>query len=262
MSLALLAPPTCAAATAAALGAGPPLQPAAASGPLELLAPGNGTAASERPCLDGRIVPQLFLLGHQKCGTTSAAELMLTWGAQSASPNKCDAKEIHYFNYACEEDCTHGVSGLHPWGHRSKKWHTSLGFALSYATCDAYAHCRNGDSAAWDMTPDYSPLPGLASALSARLAHIGKQHFSFYVLLRDGLGRMSSAYYMYVHPLMPPLLFNRRHRLLTRPDVRPTGTKKDISATIPSRRLRSRPSINFPTTRRRSSTRRKMPKSL
>ena len=56
-------------------------------------------------CVNGKLVPQLFLLGAQKCGTTSLAnQLHSEWRVQGATnfPNKDyfhTWKEVHYFDH-------------------------------------------------------------------------------------------------------------------------------------------------------------------
>ena len=53
-------------------------------------------------CVLGRALPRLFLLGTQKCGTTSVAHDLMTLGFKSAG--KQNQKEIHHFDGMCGFD--------------------------------------------------------------------------------------------------------------------------------------------------------------
>lgn len=186
---------------------------------------------SKLQCLDGRVVPQFFLLGHQKCGTSSAASLLLHSGARSGAfrmhggseKQACAKKEIGYLEYSCKAtvDTDQGrqllstCDGVHKpyskWGKQVNRRSGDLKKKpKQYAKCSRWnkvcaptsksykksLSVEDWPGAPWDMAPDTVPVPGAATALHARIAHLGTSNFQFFIMVREGLSRFSSAFYM------------------------------------------------------------------
>ena len=192
---------------------------AAALGSDAALMPmGAGQASAYTPeCENNRVVPQFFLLGHQKAGTTTLAHLLFDLGARSAGDtlpggnSGCFAKEIHYMDWTCTKGGGNDLAGEYCKSGMFQRWgvgadhlkHHKKPVPTQYMQCSQWQReCGSGrgsgGGAPWDMTPDNAAIPGLATALHARLQSHGAWKFNFIILIREGLARMSSAYYMAV----------------------------------------------------------------
>ena len=170
-----------------------PLQPGHHARPREALRSQNGTGM----CIDGRVVPQLYLIGVQKCASTSTYSLLQDYGAHTASGKDCETKEVHTLSSSCpwyfakgdeRNACSH--TALSPWGTGGAKKQGT------YARCGEA--CGDGKGVLTDATPDSSRVIGLGRSLHHVFfrAGLAESQFAFVVLLRGGLERMASAFYM------------------------------------------------------------------
>lgn len=145
-------------------------------------------------CIEGKQVPQLYLLGVQKAGTTSMADDLITAGAHSAIKKK---KELHTFDRVCN---------FLPDNHRNA---AQLRGEVSAGECELsddtrlewlgnFEDCTESGAALTDMTPSYVRVPGLPKMLSKwyqpYLKNAGP-NLGFIVNLREPLQRMQSGFY-------------------------------------------------------------------
>lgn len=137
-------------------------------------------------CMEGRGLPQFYLLGAHRAGTTTMARDLMDLGIKSA---KRKIKELHHFDGHCgfkseslrgEEEhipVCHKISGV-------EKWNWARWFS---ETCDAQPPLA-------DMTPLNLRLPGLPGVLTD-LYGLHSTRISFGILVRDPLERFQSGWY-------------------------------------------------------------------
>lgn len=145
-------------------------------------------------CIDGKAVPQLYLLGCQKCGTSVVAKELTASGVQIAG--NADWKELHAVD---KTFCS--------WKPEVNRTHDDWSGSAKITECDgqnqalvkSWANefdndCSFQGQVLTDMTPVYIRLPGLPSALS----HIygGEAHrVVFAIILREPVGRLHAGHY-------------------------------------------------------------------
>lgn len=159
-------------------------------------------ARAQTICMDGHALPQLYLLGPQKAGTTTMASDLFSAGVSGPVRGKhCDdeknmgCKELHAFDTYCDYNSTQGW----PTNGSSCKFLSKVQkkeWAQKFESCDAdYA---NGALLA-DMTPVNLRLPGLAPVM-ADLYGENRSSLKFIILLRNPVERMQSGYYFNWRP--------------------------------------------------------------
>lgn len=136
----------------------------------------NGTL-----CYAGHLVPSRFLLGVQKCGTTSLfGDLARMPGMRIAKHLGSEpgfyAKEQHFFDKAA-------------------RFQLGMEFYASH-----YPPCpRRGHVQAVDSTPDYSRHPGVAARLYSAYGERYANNLRFVLIVRDPATRLRS-FYDHFHP--------------------------------------------------------------
>jgi len=159
---------------------------------ISLKASGAKSAAKENLCAEGRLLPELYLLGAPKCGTTSLAHDLQDSGMAAALwTDKDEAKEFHFF------DCAY-VPCSPRWLGTRELWLEKL------------PSCPDERSVLADYTPHNLRLvslpPGvnpstqaqgieLPSMLARWYGEPMRQRLVFVVLLGEPLQRSQSAYY-------------------------------------------------------------------
>lgn len=138
----------------------------------------------------GRAVPDVYVLGQQKAGTTTLAMDLFKSGLKSATGS---AKELHLFDKVC--------GFLHD-GPLSEE----LFFTGAAETCPKmteaaiqqflmhFSPCTHGGPSRADMTPLNLRLPGLPAALAELYKEAGAS-LKFIVALREPLARLQSGFY-------------------------------------------------------------------
>jgi len=151
-------------------------------------------------CIDGKRVPDLYVLGVQKCGTTTMYKDFHDAGAASAHGEDKNVKEFHFFDYIIKKNESI---------EQNRNWWLSL-----------MPPCSNSNSADaprsifGDFTPDYLRLvqrppdyiankdlvrmEGKDISMPWRLkSFYGDQSskLNFAILLREPLSQMQSAWY-------------------------------------------------------------------
>lgn len=135
------------------------------------------------------------MLGHQKCGTTTIAEDLLSAGVRSPFGI---LKELHTFDRFCNFTLI---------GVRIDQWKAGRDVPEKMGQChfgrDAQERWASGfstecsleeDGTLADMTPLYLRLPSLSQVFS-ELYGERRSRLGFIVALRDPLSRLQSAYY-------------------------------------------------------------------
>ena len=123
-------------------------------------------------CFNGHQLPSLFLVGAQKCGTTSlSAQLFREWGFRQGYQFKdglfSDSKEHHFFDIEA-------------------RWRRGLAYyATSFPPCG---------SATIDATPNYMFETDLAARLKEMYGEWRTGHSTFVFLLCDPVQRAQSAF--------------------------------------------------------------------
>lgn len=136
-------------------------------------------------CMHGRRMPRIYLLGHQKCGTSTVAKDLAASGVVAAFGKK----ELHTFDELC------GFSRMYD--------QPQLG------RCPEYRSLKAPDRSKWqlrylmgcqatntlaDMTPANIRLVGLPQLLQGLYGSHGRD-LGFVLMLRDPMSRMHSAFY-------------------------------------------------------------------
>ena len=165
-----------------------------------LLPPGE--ASHSGVCIGGRAVPSFYLIGHQKCATTSYARVLLDAGLEvggrgvwcpGGQPGHtwCN-KELHIFDgLFCGEHAASGVAlscvGV---SGDDEEAHSRFASQASTRACNE----ASGNVTLADFTPSYARLVGLPrlmtelhGSMSAALALV--------VMVREPLARMRSGYH-------------------------------------------------------------------
>ena len=133
--------------------------------------------------------PSLYLLGQQKCGTTSMAAALLAAGARSG---RYDHKELHTFDDVCGFSTEHRRSipeynGRVRSGHCSalnaEKWAKKAGFTL---------RCPYDGPTVADMTPLNMRLTSLAPRLAALYGSQARA-IGLVMMIREPWARLRSA---------------------------------------------------------------------
>ena len=135
----------------------------------------DSTGDQDPFCVDGRQIPQLFLLGAQKCGTTSFAKAASQYGVrQSLGVHDggafSNSKEPHFFDTPARFE-----RGLE-------------GYASSFPLCGK-------DVLTMDATPDYLFNNGSLGRLARMYGRARLERTTFAVLLCEPLQRTQSAFY-------------------------------------------------------------------
>lgn len=159
-------------------------------------------AGAENLCSEGRLLPELYILGASKSGTTSLAEDLVKSGVGAALfskrlPSNLSEKEFHFFD--CSVQCRLDAKGRVMWSGNKSSWLQQL------------PSCPMDREALGDFTPHNLrsvPLPPGAnsSSTSQGVVHVPETLVSFYgetlkrklafvVLLEEPLKRFHSAYY-------------------------------------------------------------------
>lgn len=160
----------------------------------------RGVRSSVPPlCIEGRSVPRLYMLGHQKCGTTTMADDLLIAGVRSPFGT---LKELHTFDRLCNFSLI---------GPRIDRWKRGESVPDKMGVCDTGSvstvkdwalmfpeECPQSSSVEEgtlaDMTPLYLRLPSLPQVLGNVYGN-RKWRLGFIVALREPLARLQSAYY-------------------------------------------------------------------
>jgi len=150
-------------------------------------APGNalkhagslGLGASNNVCIDGKLVPQFYLIGAQKSATSSfASELrrssksvvlpeMSSW---TNSQRLLFSKELHFF------DSTH-------------RWQKGKQFWLSH-----WPQCPSTHMVSADFTPSYLSTWEAPMRIK-QMYQFQSTRLAFLIILREPIARMQSSYY-------------------------------------------------------------------
>ena len=135
--------------------------------------------SSESFCYNGHQLPAMFLIGAQKCGTTSfSKQLMDQYGFQGGQGfddglGFSTTKEHHFFNIA-------------------KRYEKGLGsFASGFPACETASHVV----ATIDATPNYFMYDEDAARLASMYGRWRLERTTFAILLCDPVSRAQSAWY-------------------------------------------------------------------
>jgi hypothetical protein len=170
------------------------------------------------------VVPSFFLLGCEKCGTTSLAASLRDAGIQMQSPYEgvlSAEKEWHFFDKYCYhqlmQDPTDLMSRLRGTGgpvHGSFEncdgIKVGLDFRAEYARAQQY-ECQDFPGTVCDATPNGMRIAGLPTVLDGLYASTIKK-LSFVMLLREPFQRMQSEFY---YTAVPATSFGLYAKLLT-----------------------------------------------
>lgn len=172
-------------------------------------------------CMGGVKVPQLYLLGAQKAGTTTMARDFFDAGIESAA-TKPRTKELH----ALDDLCGLKHMRLQTVADWSGKVLSGVcptdGSAKVIWLKQFNRTCAETEAPLSDMTPENLRMPGLPPTLGAWYGE-DKSRLGFIVALREPLQRMHSGYYqsMTVNPL-----FANESRFATFSDYASTAMKR------------------------------------
>lgn len=161
------------------------------------LYPHQGELEEEAVCLNGKAVPRLYLLGHEKCSTTTAAIDWFNAGAESGFD--VPVKELHSFEAVCKYVAVDA---------RTQK---ELSGEVQINSCPAaqdehvskwlnsfpWRNCKDGKlktGTLLDGTPSNVVIPGLPQFM-AKLYAPHTNRLAFVLMLREPLSRMQSAFY-------------------------------------------------------------------
>lgn len=147
---------------------------------------GNSLTRSSSLCLDGRAVPQVYLLGQMKCGTTTLAEELGRSGLESPVPQM---KELHLFDEMC------GFTGIRETRTCDAATESDIsGWLDNFDRCADSSTDHAGPVLA-DMTPINLRLPGLPTLLQRIYSESTAQKLTFVIALIDPLTRLASHFY-------------------------------------------------------------------
>lgn len=147
----------------------------------------------EQVCLLGAAVPELYLLGQQKAGTTTFAADAFRLGFKSAINN---TKELHTFDAHCNFH-TEQKRPRHEWMSNGAPIEQCKKMSDSEKETWAkrFEPCGSSPSTALvDMTPLNFRIPGLPAVMSDLYGEKQLQ-LRFAVLLREPLSRFQSGWY-------------------------------------------------------------------
>lgn len=152
-------------------------------------------------CIGGRAAATFYLIGHQKCATTSYAHLLLGAGLRVAARGAwCPAdapahtwcnKELHLFD------------GLFCGAHTASSGvpYSCAGVSADTAARQRFAQhslfsCNDSpDVTLADFTPSYARIAGLPRLMAELHGPADARRLAFVVMLREPLARMQSGYY-------------------------------------------------------------------
>jgi len=154
------------------------------------LAACSGTSETSPFCVDGRLAPSVFVVGCQKCGTTSLvadmlSQLPLTCGSTLPGEPRKLWKEKHFFdNGECKFNraaCYNESNSVAPAaGFNAARAH----FLSHYPKCSAAAPFPAG-AAAMDATPRYMRVPMVPHRIRALYGPELSNKLKIVVILRD-----------------------------------------------------------------------------
>lgn len=142
-------------------------------------------------CMGEKAVPQLYLLGAQKAGTTTMAADLIAAGIKSATG---DIKELHTFDDIC---------GFHRDHYRNEsEWNGEVSAGVCPRETRArrewlqtfHRSCAETVAALIDMTPLNLRLPHLPATLRTWYGE-DKARLGFIIALREPLKRLHSGFY-------------------------------------------------------------------
>lgn len=145
-------------------------------------------------CIHNKAVPNFYLLGTQKAGTTSFAEDAFSIGFRSAIGNE---KELHKFDKHCKFH-TRKHRPSYEWKNNGAPIHQcqnmteteKLEWVKHFKNCEG----TNKQFMYADMTPSNLKIPGLPKVM-ADLYQEQKSKVVFAILLREPLSRFQSGWY-------------------------------------------------------------------
>mmetsp|Transcript_28913 Transcript_28913/g.52869 ORF Transcript_28913/g.52869 Transcript_28913/m.52869 type:complete len:407 (+) Transcript_28913:64-1284(+) len=143
-------------------------------------------------CLHNHALPQLYLLGPQKSGTTTVASDLFAGGVRDARSGKhCDdwdCKELHTFENIC---------GYDPVTSKPKDGKSRCALmtrAQKQEWVEQFQLCTSDNALLADMTPANLRLPDLAPMMADLYGEF-KSSLRFIILLRNPVARMHSGFY-------------------------------------------------------------------
>lgn len=144
----------------------------------------------EHICIEGKQVPQLYLLGAQKAGTTSMALDFIMSGVDSAIKKR---KELHTFDDICHFPRVSHRNNSQLRGE-IKAGRCVPSTSLKKEWLEVFMPCEKRGRALVDMTPLNVRMPGLPRMMH-RWYGLDRKRLGFTIILREPLRRLQSGFY-------------------------------------------------------------------